>query len=638
MPSVLGFSRPSDSASSRRAHQLAERTGAVQPVVGVAPWHGWVPDIDVAHLGPSAAQSIVGLVARPDPQGRGEGLVHFPGFDHIDSTYTGGTGGTGLGDESDGSTRHVVGLEFFSRRNASGAQSGEFDETTVAVTAGDGSTAGSCEFWRIVPSTGVWEEIPHSGDADSLEARGAYPASGDPHGVQLFDMAVVPFDGSPRTDLSATTEGGPLLIATNNYDPVYVYAVDEEPGVTDSQQNGDYEQLHSLAGGSAGLGDFIARSVELWGDRVNFFNTSENGVRYPRRLRRTAIGNADPDPANDGSGAIDLEGFSGEGLRVESLGSVLACYMEDGVAFIRRTGQSASPYIVQEVTNTRGLLSTHSLCNLGGGIHFGLFTDGWFYLTENGEFREVGLANVDGVSTHKWMDTFFNRLNMNLRARIDVRYDHRNRWIWMTLPLDEETENNEVWVYDMQGDRLFTRAISATKFGATNVQLRAAQTVDSLSGSIDDLLGSVDSYGAAFGVTQMIHGSRTGHVYVHDKDSHLEVNVISGALQSPGWDYTTVLTGHDYPQELKSAREVFVESYVYSQLSFTSTLQDESGRTSSVSLVPSASDVGSVATLVGAHRFAGAQLQHTLSGNAPFGMRSFRTDLKFEGVRKRRYA
>ena len=129
MSSVIGFKQPNATTASRRAAALAEVTGSVQPTMGVAPWKGWTPDIDVAHLGPSAAKSISGLIPRADPGGRGEGLFHFPGFDHIDSTYA---SSTALGADAD-TTNYIVGLDFISRRDGNGDETGEWKDTTIAV-------------------------------------------------------------------------------------------------------------------------------------------------------------------------------------------------------------------------------------------------------------------------------------------------------------------------------------------------------------------------------------------------------------------------------------------------------------------------------------------------------------------------
>ena len=437
MPSILGYNRP---RNIRESQGLSNQNTQVASVRATSPWQGIAPDIDAEHIGPNSASTMKGLVPRTDISGRGEVLRTFPGFTHIDADYTDSSASNParLGDHGS-STEDIVGLEFFPRVNAAGDTSGEFDDTTIAITAGNGTTPGSAQVWRVRPTTGLWQEIPHSGDPQTTAISGAYPDT--PDGVQLCDVAVVAFDGSPRTNLSATAEGGPLMVFTNNHDPVQVYAVDEEPGVTDSQQNGDYEDLHVAV-----FGDFKARSVELWGDRLNFLNTVESGTRHRQRLRRTAIGNADPDTTNDGSGALDFLDFNGEGLRVESLGNVLACYFEDGISFVRRTGQSASPYTVQTVTTERGLLATHALCNLGAGVYFGIFTDGWFYITENGQFKEVGSVDIEGNPQNKFTDSFYTRLQMDKRARIDCRYDAVNKWVWITAPFSGADFNYETWI------------------------------------------------------------------------------------------------------------------------------------------------------------------------------------------------
>jgi hypothetical protein len=613
--------------------------------VAGAPWHGYVPDLSVADLGPAACKSITGLIPRADGTGLGEVLQSFPGHNHADPLYAvGDTAPLGLGGATN-SARKITGLFYFNRTDASGDHNGEYNEQILAVTAGDGSTDQSGQLWRIKPSTGVWEEIIQAGAAGEA-LQGAYPTS--IHGPQLCDYAVFPGSPSPRTGLDAAEAGTPHLIFTNNSDNVQIYPVEETQSGAD-YADGDYEDLNTDTWTTFGC-----RSLDAWGDRMNFFNVVENGVRRRQRLRWSAIGNPDPDTANDGSGAVDLDGFQGDGLRVLGLGNVLACYLEDGVAFARRTGQSQSPYSVQTVTAERGLLSTHSVVDLGGGTHFGLFTDGWFFLNENGQFTEAGISQGGGVRSPKWRRTFFNRIDIDQRSRIDMVYDAENQWVHMTLPLDGAADNEAVWTYDIPGDRLFTRNMKVTKFSTGRAQITTEGTIggvgidstqgptglglDLFSPTIGGLLGTIGGFASQFGLEQVLHGTINGQVCMQD-NTITSVIVLSGdgTSEEPTWDYETVLSGMGAPRNHKTVREVLVETVKASANDFNVKVFTNAGGLSETQLFPESAtgNLGDARTLTRGFRFTAPQVSIQLSGVSPFKMRSFEVDLVNTGSRER---
>jgi hypothetical protein len=626
VPSIIGFRQPT---SARQADELAAINGAVSTLKARAPWQGYLPDLDVAHMGPSSARDIEGLIPRPDDGGLGEVLMHFPGFDHVDSTYDGSSASPpALGDAA--TTQEIVGLSFFDRVTAAGVVTGEYDQTTVAWTGGDDSTAGSAQMWRIVPTTGLWEEIVEEGGAaaTSVALKGGYPDVASGEVTQLVDSAVFPASASPRTGLTAMTAGEPLLIFTNNFDNVKMYALPTGGG---SSEDGTYEDLHQ-----ATLGNFKCRSVANWRSRMHFLNTVENGTRHRQRLRRSAVGNADPDTVNDGSGAIDFEDFQGEGLRVEGLGNSLACYFEDGVAFARATGQSVSPYVYQTITTERGLLSTHSLVNLGGGVHFGLFTDGWFFVSENGQFQEAGITQIDGTPTTKWRKSFFNRLTTDQRARISMVYDATNKWVHMSLPLDGTEDNQEVWVYDLQSDRVFTRRNPVTVFSKTNIQVSAAELIGDDDVPIGESEGSIGSTAARFSLRTILQGTSNGLVFNHDPDLSTEIDKDTSLATEPSFKYTTTLSGMGQARNKKAIREFFVEYIKAGGGNFTVKLfgnPTEASNTRTFST--SGGNIGDVRTLSLGYRFSATQISMELSGPAPFKMRSFEADLVDTGTQRR---
>lgn len=634
MPTRLGFPK---NTQGPKQH--------VTPATAIAapPWQGYVPDLSVAALGPSASKTISGLIPRADDTGLGEVLGAFPGHNHVDPLYAvGGTNPLGLGDAAVDSARDIVGIFDFYRTNATGGVGGEYNRMLMAVTAGDG-TADSGELWRIKPSTGVWEEIPATNTAGEPALTAVYPnpTANGAHAEQLCDYAVFPASsGASRSGMGAVQSGVPTIVFTNNSDNVMIYPVEDTEG-SGTYNPGSYQDMEI-----AQFTDFKCRSVEAWGDRMNFLNCVESGTRHPRRLRRSAIGEPSCDPTQDGAGAIDFQQFNGEGLRVEGLGNVLVCYFEDGVAFVRRTGQSQSPYTVQTITTDRGLLSTHSLVNLGGGVHFGLFTDGWFFLGENGQFTEAGIMQEGTVRSPKWRRTFFNRLDIDQRSRIDMAYDTQNQWINITLPVDGAAENNEVWTYDIPGDRIFLRnSFKVTKFGVGRAQLTTEGTIggtgaglDLVSPTIGGLTGTIGAYGSQFGLESILHGTVDGQVCIQDNTiTSVIVPSADGTTTQPSWSYSTVLSGMGVSRNQKTVREVLVETVKASNNNFSvKVFTNASGLSETQSFPESATgNIGDARILTRGFRFTAPQVQLELSGVSPFKMRGFEVDIIDTGSRER---
>jgi hypothetical protein len=552
------------------------------------------------------------LVPNGATGGLGEVLREPPGFDEVDAARL------PLG-------THICMLGWFPRTNATGDRSGEYQPTVLALEAGDGAAPGSADLFRLRPSTGQWQEIAHSGGAGSIAMEGAYPD--DSAEIHLRDWAVMPAGATPRTNLTNGGGGGgiinePAFVWTDLHDPVMVYPVFD--GGVDTE-DGDYEVLTRAFGDGAVA--FRARSVEAWGDRLNFLNTIENGTHYRWRLRRTGLNTADPDTAVDGSGFMDFRDFTEDGYRVEGLGNLLACYFGDGVAVVRRSGNPVAPYERQILTTKRGLLSTHSLANMGDGTHFGLFTDGWHFLNSSGQFAEAGLAEFNGVPTYKWKHTFLDRLDMDYRERIFLYYDQINRWIWMSLPLDGAANNQETWIYDPHGDRVFPAPIPLTYMTAVNEQIKTGVTIgglpaESVDGTIGGLTGTIGSYGAKYGTKAIIHGTHNGLVMMHDPSLSTQINLNSREAEQPAYLYRTVLTSVGKPRTLKTAQRLTMECINSGGTDptfqvFGNTGQSESG------VAPITGNTGDAVAAFRHFRFSSSQMGFQVSGRGPVQARSF---------------
>lgn len=356
------------------------------------------------------------------------------------------------------------------------------------------------------------------------------------------DSCVAPFGATARAVVGGAGADGqsgpiqePAWIFTNDLDEVMVF-----PSSTAETLAGThaYEPLTSVAAldGAGALG-FKAKSVETWNGRVYFLNTSETGTRRPQRLRRTAKFTCDPDPAIVGSGFYDFRDFQGEGLRIETLGDVLAVYFSDGVAFLRPTGVPTSPDEPQVLSIERGLLSTHGLTAIGRNVHFGIFTDGWWLLDQSGRWQELGVVNLDGKVIPKWRQTFYEDIPADRRHRLYCHYDQPTNLIYIARPTTLAPDPQEVWIYDPTSDRVFLEHYPVTCFGSVTPPAVAGVTINALPGMIDSLPGTIDSFAPVPGFPKVrLHGDLTGFVYQHRRDI-VDYDSASNpaSVQSPPW-------------------------------------------------------------------------------------------------------
>jgi hypothetical protein len=625
MPSRLAVRNPQIRAQRRKASVEAF---PVERIRATPPWIGFTPDLDPGQLGANAAEEIENLIARPVRGGGGEVLRMNDGFTMIDSARLPGVVGAGSGSVDANSALAVAGLGFFPRTDSAGARSSDATFTTMLVTAGDGSNAGSCQFWRVRPSTGQWQVVGFTGSGTA--ATGELPASGSAEGTVLVDWEVFQ-PGSPNRTIGAIAE--PCFVWTNNDDEVYVY-----PHQTSGTS---YEALTAFGT------TFKARSVAAFAGRMNYLNTVESGTRFRYRLRRAHIGEADPNTSiGSGAGALDLREFSEEGLKLLGLGDLLACYFGDGVAFVRATGNPDAPYQRQILTTNRGLLSTHAVCAIDGNTHFGLFTDGWWLLDSSGRWQEVGITEIGGIRVTKWKETFYGRLDLNLLERIYVEYDERRRLVFITFPTEgsgASDPNEEVWIWDPRGDRIWIETYHATVFSSVNRQTQAATTVDQLDnlttgGTIDELAGrTIDSFGAKFGVRNLVHGTYNGLVMQHDSETTQRVDLDTQASYQPSYKYRTVLSSIGSPQTLKMVRRMAAE-FIQTGMGNPTFTAFCNGSQGSQSGTVDASVIGSGDTnVLWRHfRFTSPQLGVELSGEGPVEIQSFEVDLQDTGVEIRR--
>jgi len=631
VPSRLVPSHPGFQAQQlAKARELTHLSG----VAARGPFLGYVPDLPAHHLDMNAASGIIGLVARSLVTGGSDGEVLM-----LDMGWRRASeADPSLDMPLSGGSQEVVHITMFPRTNPDGDKTGEYQNTIMAVVAGDGSTENTCELWRLLPSTNAWTQIAHTnyGPNDTYRPEGDRDALPDScvlaSGWPDRDTDLV-FSGN---DAAADGIDEPCFVWTNNVDPVYVFPADSDTAAL----NDEFEDLTSastLWTTNDKTKAFKAKSCEAFNNRIYFLNTSEKGVRYRQRLRRTPPFTANPDPAQVGAGSSDLKDFAGDGLRAERLGNVLALYFEDGVAFMRPTQVRTAPDSFQTISTSRGLVSTHAVTNIGNDLHFGIFNDGWFELDPSGRFREVGIANIGGIPHHKWKDTFYAALakDKTKRARLYTQYHPDTNSIYISVPLDSATDNAVVWIYDRTSDRVFLDNYGATCWGVIDrITDPTGTTIGGLTGTIGGLSGSIVDLGIKSGIQDLAHGTTSGYIFQHDIGLSTRDKEQTTGNSLPLYNYLTPQIAGSSPRFLMSLDRFIVEYISVGSTDMSVTVK--ANAQSQVANVPINDGVfGSVNTGQGWFRITGQEFSVSLTGTGPVMLKSFEADIYEEQVEPR---
>lgn len=490
MPSRLALR----SASARRAAKARAAALAPQLVRGGPPWLGYTPDLNPEIVGLSAAADSLSLVPRDGVLKQDEGWSQVNsdflplGWDEGDVT--------GVPPALTGmyTPEPVIHIKNFFRQ-------GLQEHQGMAITA-DEAGGSDGHLYVLDPTGGRWTEIPYDG--------------GGPTGAISLDLSEAIDDAKGLPD-SAVFAPIDKFIFTNNFDTVMQF-----PRVDPTTDYTDFTT-------ASGIARFRAKSVAVFQERLMFFNTEEGGVggfgsgtRRTQRVRWTQVASASL--TGRGAGALELVEFQGDGVSIRPIGDRVACYLEDGVAFLDRTFISEAPFSVRVVDRERGLLGTHAVVDLGGGTHFGIFDDGWFFLDSAGRWQEAGLFSIGPTTHKKWSRTFYSQLRRDRAFTIAADFCPFNQCIRVAWPDNDSIDGfpNRVWVYDIRTDSVWPDDYASGGgaplcWGGLRELEEAGLTWATAPGTWGTATGTWNDTGPRFTEFFRAHGNRGGFIYMHDE-------------------------------------------------------------------------------------------------------------------------
>ena len=616
-------------------------------------WLGFAPDLPEHIFGARAwTVGTVGLRAKyvdPTNTTGGVSLGIDVGYKQVDSAnlplevFT-----------SPFSTGPVVRMQSILRTNTTGVILGEYILTIVVFTGGDGSgtgsgLAGSAAMFRL-DAGADWVKVTYQPHVD-------YPVATEMSGEidgQAFSPSMASSAafaaGAPSHDPSVsvgsggdTTLGLPVVIYTNNIDPVYVFPATGQNGADGEHE---YTELHA-----GGLEPFYARTCISWEGRMFYGSTSESvsgsQTRFPQRSRWSALYDASPDPSLPGSGFIDIRELSGQLLRYENLDPYLVAYYSDGIVFFERTGFAAAPIRYRVVSDHRGLLGGHAIAHISPREHFCIFTDGFYILNASGEFREIGVAEQEGKPFRKWHDYFFNVVDLTVAHRIQCHYDQFSKCVRITVPL-KDSGKNTVWSYDILRDWMMVEGWSeqdaeVTCFVDHNATIRAGihwdeQPTAPATWADATAAGGLtwDSGSALFGRENLYHATATGLVHQHDPD----ISTFNSKIQD--WELVTARQPTPEIRNHTCWEGFYVELSDVgndSEMTMKLSVQDMNGNEvaeSDMSLMSRGNgNTGFLKLLQQTSRLSGAYGSFTLSGSNEVALRQIIADVRMSESRIR---
>lgn len=532
----------------RRAKAVPGEDLDLQSYTIIPPWLGYCPDLNPSLVTFAAFESCQGLVNEDGELTLDNGWVRLE--DNTDPiTLTLPLGGENtppnapLAPAGAGYEQPVVLIAELARSDGAVNRLNMFAATCVTPWPIAGppasATIGFC--WWLNPANDQWTNVPFAGAGTAIT---------DGEWSDPFDWTYWPRGGT-----AFPNQINPGAIYFTNYeDAVYVWDIGNGGVVP-----GNYLRAFPQLGGQ----DFHANSVETFWERLVFLNTQEgdglgNLIPYTRRVRWTDAANT-PVLVGAGAGALDFDELTGLGLRVLAFEDVCACYFEDGVGVLRRIGLTNNPFKREYYSKERGLLGKFAVCRISGDRHFGVFTDGFFFLNSNGVWTEAGALNTNLGVVRKWTRTFFRTVNADLKDQIKVNYDEYTSRVHITFPLATESQEPETnfstWIYDLHTDTMWPdEAYAPTCWGQGAAILANAiewgDAPGTWAGQGDLTWGD---FGTIYGDRATLHGTVDGLIFFHTPA------LFTRDGEEVSWNLYSHLQSLEDPHTVKATDRLLVE-------------------------------------------------------------------------------
>lgn len=239
----------------------------------------------------------------------------------------------------------------------------------------------------------------------------------------------------------------------------------------------------------------IAKQVCLYHDHLFLGYTIESGTEYPRRIFRSAKGNledwvVDPDT---GCGYRDIPSWGEQIVAIDTIGDYLIVYMTGSIWIIDEVGAPIW-FSYSKIFEGQGPLSPGSIAKIDQNRHIWFSKDD-IYVTDVSGINPVG-SGIRSILQSINPD-YLNRINniVNFQAKVVI---------WSYPSLESSGTPDKLLIYNWEEDRFTTADLSVGCLCVLQGEGEESSTLtidglDTIANTIDELLDSIDSYGAGSG-------------------------------------------------------------------------------------------------------------------------------------------
>ena len=226
-----------------------------------------------------------------------------------------------------------------------------------------------------------------------------------------------------------------------------------------------------------GGGNAYARIVRVKDNKVNLYNTNENGTDFPQRVRWSATGDLTDWTTSGDAGYEDLYGDEDYIVAAEELGPYIIVYRERSRYRQEYVGSSTLIYNFEKTGGGDGAASANSIITRDtfhivlGGQGFYIY-DGGYSIEEFG--REIwekvfgDQSNLDFSLKYKWVAVYIESL----------------KEYWFLVVTDGQSWPDLIWRYSVQDSAWTTRVFGIALVNMDSIDLpTGVETWNSASGA-----------------------------------------------------------------------------------------------------------------------------------------------------------
>ena len=227
-----------------------------------------------------------------------------------------------------------------------------------------------------------------------------------------------------------------------------------------------------------------------------------------------------------GVNSSDFQDLPDGGIVRGVAGGEFGNIFQDG-SIRRMTFAPGSPFVfqIERIAEDRGLYAPYSLIRSGDKIFF-LSADGFMWMAPSGYPAPIGKERVDR--------TFLGDLDKSNLQLVLGASDPRNARVMWAYKSASGTAGqfDKLLCYDYVLDRWSPAGMSGEYLGSLSQPGVTLESLDAISGSIDALVPSLDSF--ATSVTPEIAAFNAGHVLGFFRGANLEATLDTGAQNAEG--------------------------------------------------------------------------------------------------------